>query len=241
MADSTILKGNQLSKASAAEAYKTLRTNIQFSSLDKQLKVLMVTSASQSEGKSTTAANLAITIAQSDKRVLLIDSDLRRPHIHKALSLLNVKGLTNVLVQSIDYKDICNTVGVKNLEVLTSGPKPPNPSELIGTARMESLITTVASEYDTVIIDAPPVLPVTDAAVLSRLVDGVILVVEYGSTSYEMAQEAKDDLERVGANIIGAVLNRYPIEKKVRYNYEYDQDLPKKQSTRSFSKGVRRA
>ncbi len=241
MADSTILKGNQLSKAPAAEAYKTLRTNIQFSSLDKQLKVLMVTSASQSEGKSTTAANLAITIAQSDKRVLLIDSDLRRPHIHKALSLLNVKGLTNVLVQSIDYKDICNTVGVKNLEVLTSGPKPPNPSELIGTARMESLITTVASEYDTVIIDAPPVLPVTDAAVLSRLVDGVILVVEYGSTSYEMAQEAKDDLERVGANIIGAVLNRYPIEKKVRYNYEYDQDLPKKQSTRSFSKGVRRA
>jgi len=143
-------------------------------------------------------------------------------------------------VQSIDYKDICNTVGVKNLEVLTSGPKPPNPSELIGTARMESLITTVASEYDTVIIDAPPVLPVTDAAV-SRLVDGVILVVEYGSTSYEMAQEAKDDLERVGANIIGAVLNRYPIEKKGRYNYEYDQDLLKKQSTRSFSKGVRRA
>ena len=241
MADVTILKSNQSLKASAAEAYKTLRTNIQFSSLDKQLKVLMVTSASQSEGKSTTAANLAITIAQSDKRVLLIDSDLRRPQIHKALSLLNVKGLTNVLVQSIDYKDICNTVGVKNLEVLTSGPKPPNPSELIGTARMESFLAEVARDYDTVIIDAPPVLPVTDAAVLSRLVDGVILVVEYGSTSYEMAQEAKDDLERVGANIIGAVLNRYPIEKKGRYNYEYDQDLPKKQSTRSFSKGVRRA
>lgn len=237
MADSKVIITNESLKSPIAEAYKTLRTNIQFSGLDKELKVIMVTSGQQSEGKSTTAANLAITMAQTDKKVLLIDCDLRRPSLHRAFSILNVKGLTNVLVQDLDYKEICNTVGVKNLEVLTSGPKPPNPSELIGTLKMESFLSEVSSEYDTIIIDAPPVLPVTDAVVLSRLVDGLVLVAAYGVTTYEAAQDSKEALEKVGAKILGVVINGYPFEKSGgRYASYYEDVNDTTKKKRGFGK-----
>lgn len=221
MLKSTKLISNMSMKAPIAEAYKTLRTNIQFSSLDKQTKVIMVTSTSPSEGKSTTASNLAITMAQSDKKVLLIDCDLRKPSIHRAFNLLNTKGLTNVLVEDLDYRDICNTVGVPNLEILTTGPKPPNPSELLGTVKMETFIGMVSQDYDMVIIDTPPVLPVTDAAVLCRVVDGVIFVVDYGQTTFDMAIIAKETLDKVNAKIIGTVINKVPTKGLGRYNYYY--------------------
>jgi capsular exopolysaccharide synthesis family protein len=210
MIKTTKLLFNPSMKAPIAEAYKTLRTNIQFSSLDQELKVILITSVAVADGKSTTSSNLAITMAQSEKRVILIDCDLRKPSIHRAFGVLNAKGLTNVLVEGIDYRTICNTVGVPNLEVLTSGPKPPNPSELLGTAKMESFINKVSQDYDMIILDAPPTLPVTDAAVLSRLADGVIMVISYGTTPHEMAVRAKDSLEKVGARIIGSVINRVP-------------------------------
>lgn len=223
-------------KGSVVEAYKTLRTNIQFLSVEKQLKVMLITSANASEGKSVTASNLAITMAQSDKRVLLIDCDLRKPSLHQAFGLLNEKGMTNVLVEGLDFHDICNTVGIPNLEVLTCGPKPPNPPELLGSLKMEAFIKMVTNEYDIVIIDAPPVLPITDAAVLSRLVDGIIFVIAYGQTSYESAVQAKESLEKVDAKIIGTIINNTPTRGSRAYNYYYyyysDDDLSKRKSKR---------
>ncbi|HPT79058.1 MAG TPA: CpsD/CapB family tyrosine-protein kinase [Candidatus Atribacteria bacterium] len=233
MANSSKLIANHSAKSVAAEAYKTLRTNIQYSSPDKSLKVILVTSFAQSEGKSTTAANLAITLAQSDKRVLLVDCDLRKPSLHRVFGIINAKGVTNVLVQNVDYHEISNMVEIENLEVLTSGPKPPNPSELLGSAKMESFISSVAAEYDMVILDAPPVLPVTDAVVLARLADGVIFVVNYGKTTHEMGVEAKARLEKVNAKILGVVINNTPIRRSGRYEYYYyyeDSDIRRQQA-----------
>ena len=165
----TRLIGSPSIKAPVTEAYKTLRTNIQYSNLDNNLKVILVTSSTQSEGKTSTSSNLAISMAQSDKKVLLIDCDLRRSNVHKLFHILNVKGLTNVLAENMDYHEILNSVGIPNLDILTSGPKPPNPSEILGSTRMEAFMERVSKEYDVIILDAPPILPVADAMVLSKL------------------------------------------------------------------------
>lgn len=208
-------------KSPVVEAYKTLRTNIQFSSVDKEMKVVLVTSPSPSEGKSTTISNLAITMAQADQKVLLIDCDLRKPVIHKVFNIDNVKGITNILVEGIDYKSVLHNVGIENLSILTTGPKPPNPSELLGSARMQEFIASVRKDFDMILIDTAPAVPVTDPAVLSRLVDGVIIVVDYGTSTYEMALKAKENLERVNANILGMVINRVPVTKSYGYYYYY--------------------
>lgn len=213
-------------KSPVVEAYKTLRTNIQFSSVDKEMKVVLVTSPSPSEGKSTTISNLAITMAQADQKVLLIDCDLRKPVIHKVFNIDNVKGITNILVEGIDYKSVLHDVGIENLSILTTGPKPPNPSELLGSARMQEFIASVRKDFDMILIDTVPAVPVTDPAVLSRLVDGVIIVVDYGTSTYEMALKAKENLERVNANILGMVINRVPVTKSYGYYcyYYYYED-----------------
>jgi len=213
-------------KSTVAEAYKILRTNIQFSSLDKQLKVLLITSPGATEGKSTTASNLAIAMAQTDKKVLLIDCDLRKPSIHRVFGLVNEMGLANVLVEGLDYHRISNLVDVPNLEVLTSGPKPPNPPELLGSARMKDFIAKVREEYDTVILDTPPVLPVTDAAILSTLADGVVFVISHGKTQFNMAVQAKENLEKVdsSARIIGTVINNIPSSSSYGHDYYYYYD-----------------
>lgn len=212
-------------KAPVVEAYKMLRTNIQFSNFDDKLKVILVTSSMQEEGKSTISSNLAISMAQTGKKVLLVDCDFRRPSIHNAFHILNVKGLTNVLVEKLDFHAISNSVGIPNLEVLTSGPKPPNPSELLGSTRMETFINNVSKEFDFVILDAPPVLPVTDAMVMTKLVDGVIFVLKYGHVPREMAIKAKESLEMVGAKILGAVINSIPGKNMGYYrNYVYEEN-----------------
>jgi capsular exopolysaccharide synthesis family protein len=148
MSKTTRLIVNQSMKAPVIEAYKTLRTNIQFSNIDDNIKVIMVTSTVQGEGKSATSANLAISIAQSGKKVLLIDCDLRRSSLHRIFHILNSKGLTNVLVEDADYKEFCNTVSVPNLKVLTGGPKPPNPSEQLGSEKMKTFLEKIHDEYD---------------------------------------------------------------------------------------------
>lgn len=200
------------------EAYKTLRTNIQFSGIDKDMRVILLTSADPSVGKSTTSANLAISMAQSDQRVLLIDCDLRKPAVHKLFHLVNKKGLTNILAEGIPYETICNEVGIPNLNVITSGPKPPNPSELLGSQKMKEVLDQIKKDYDVIVLDTPPVLAVTDAAVLSRVVDGVIFVVRYGRTTTDMAARAKENLDRVNANIIGTVINDID---STSYGYTY--------------------
>jgi capsular exopolysaccharide synthesis family protein len=228
-----------LIKAPVEEAYKTLRTNIQFSSLDQERKILLITSASESEGKSTTAANLAIAMAQAGKSVLLVDCDLRKPSINRKFHLPNTKGLTNILAEGLDYREFSNSVGIPGLDILTSGPKPPNPSELLGSSRMETFINMVSQEFDHVILDAPPVLPVTDAAVMSRLADGVILVISYGETSGESAALAKENLKNVNARIIGAVINNTPAKGVGGYySYSYYGETDTKTKKRKSLKQI---
>jgi len=208
-------------KSPVSEAYRILRTNIQFSSPDRELKVILITSSGPDEGKSITAANLAITMAQSNVRVLLIDCDLRKPTVHNAFGLVNMKGLTNILVEGIDYTKLVNVTDVNNLEIIISGPKPPNPAELLGSKKMEEFLNLVRQNYDIVIVDTPPVLPVTDAAVLCQYADGVVLVAGYGMATVDSLLQAKANLERVNARILGVVLNGVPITKNGYYYYYY--------------------
>lgn len=208
-------------KSPIAEAYRMLRTNITFSSIDKDIKSIVVTSSAPSEGKSTTMANLAVTIAQTGKHVLLIDCDLRKPSVHKNFGIMNLNGLTNVIAEHKDYRQCIQNVEVDNLDIMTSGPIPPNPSELLGSRRMDEFVKMVTKDYDMVLIDAPPVGAVTDAAILSTKVDGTILVVSSGSTDISLAQRAKQLLEKVQANIIGVVLNNISEQTVGSYYYHY--------------------
>lgn len=217
---------NGHSRSPVAEAYKTLRTNLQYATFDSSLKSIIVTSCEPGEGKSLTSANLAITIAQNGKKVLLVDCDLRKPMQKRVFNIMAIKGLTNILAEDIDYKEVANDVKVDNLRVITSGPKPPNPAELLGSSKMEEFIHRATSENDIVILDTPPVLPVTDAIVLSRMVDGIIVVLRHGQTTIEAVDIVKRQFEKVGANLLGAVINDVPVnDDSYYYNYyEYYDD-----------------
>jgi len=197
-------------KSRSAEAFRTLRTNIQFSSLDTELKSIVVTSSGSGEGKSTVMANLAITMAESGKRVILVDCDLRKPSIHKKMGVTNSVGLTNVLVQNVKKEDCMAESTVKNLFILTSGPIPPNPAELLGTKKMRDFIEDLKNEFDMVLIDAPPVLAVTDAQILSTIADGVIFVASYGEAQKNAMVDAKELIDKVGGKVIGIVFNKVP-------------------------------
>lgn len=222
--DKLIINGNP--RSPIAESYRTLRTNLQYAAFDSSLKSIIITSCGPAEGKSLTAANLAVTIAQDNKKVLLVDCDLRKPMLRKIFNIMNPRGLTNVLAEDIDYREVLNTVKVDNLNVIVSGPKPPNPSEILGSSRMEEFLNEVTSDYELVILDTPPVLPVTDATVLSRFVDGLIVVLRYGQTTIEATEGVRSQLEKVGANVLGAVINDIPTDDdKYYYNYyDYYED-----------------
>lgn len=205
-----------------SEAYRVLRTNLQFSSLDKPLKTLLITSASPTEGKSTTAANLGVVMAQAGLSVIVVDSDLRRPVLHKLFDLNNSRGLTTSLLQEGGGLDGClQETGIENLKVLTSGPLPPNPSELLGSQRMRQLIEQLKGKADAVVFDSPPALAVTDAAVLGNEVDGVLLVVGSGQTRREVVQRARETLTSVGATVLGATLNKLSERSASGYYYYY--------------------
>ncbi len=203
-----------------AEAYRALRTNLEFSNLDKSLRALLVTSAGAEEGKSTTLANLAVTIAQSGKRVILVDADLRRPTQHQIFELKNNAGLTDMarddaLLAAPPLQDS----GVPNLQILTSGQLPPNPAEILGSKRMSDILAALLERADLILFDAPPVLAVTDAVVLSAKMDGVLLVVSAGKTKRESAKKARAQLEKINARILGAVVNNVKAEKGASYYY----------------------
>ena len=211
-------------KSPISEAYRILRTNIQFSSLDKPIRTLLVTSANPSEGKSTTASNLAAVMAQTGQKVVLIDTDLRRPVIHKVFNVPNNIGLTSALLTPPDPTTLAHLIQpteIKNLSVLTSGPLPPNPSELLGSHRMGDLIEALKSVADIVIFDSPPALAVTDSAVLARQLDGVLLVVDSGETREPLARRAVEELSKVGAHILGVALNRLSPTNTDGYYYYY--------------------
>lgn len=217
-------------KSRAAEAFRTLRTNIQFSGLDDSLSSIVVTSSRPSEGKSTVLINLAITIAQSGKKVLVIDCDLRRPTVHKKLGLPNAEGLTNLLIQDKEsFDEVVLTTKVPNLSALTSGPTPPNPAELLGTKRMKSIIRQLTGSFDMVLIDAPPVIAVTDAQILATIAEGTLIVTSYGATEKFGLVKTKELLDKVGAKVLGVVINKVP-EKSEHYYYgKYDNSYYKQE------------
>ena len=207
-------------KNPAAEAYRVLRTSIQFAQTGKELKTIALTSCTPNEGKSTTVANLAVVLTQAGKSVLLIDCDMRNPTVHKNFKLSNKVGLSSCISMGTALEDAVQATGITNLEALTSGVIPPNPSELLGSERMQQILERAREEYDYVLIDTPPVLPVTDALVLSRIVDGVVLVLDSGEVKVEMARDVKNQLVHAGANILGVVLNKVRSEHH-GYGYGY--------------------
>lgn len=193
-----------------SETFRILRTNVQFASIDKDLNSVLVTSAEPTEGKTTIASNLAAVFAQSGRKTMLIDADLRRPNLHKKFDLNNSRGLTSIFYQRmnniIDNDDSILKSPIENLQVLTTGKLPPNPSEILASTRMRQLIERIKKEMDMVILDTPPVLAVTDAVVLSPLVDGVLIVVASGKTSVTAVRNMVEQLERSKAKILGVVL-----------------------------------
>lgn len=208
-------------KSTSSEAFRTLRTNIQFANIDKNIKSIAMTSPNPDEGKSTVLVNLAITMAHADQKVLLIDGDLRKPTLHKYFEVIESAGLTNILMDNGEEGNRIQKISeVPGLEVITSGPIPPNPSELLSSERMKQFIDRMKEKYDIVLIDAPPIGVVTDAAILSTIVEGTLLVCRQGETLIESVEFAKEKLEKVKANILGVVLNGVKRTGK-KYDYYY--------------------
>jgi capsular exopolysaccharide synthesis family protein len=198
-------------RSPAAEAYRTLRTNLTFAALDNPIETLVVTSAAPGEDKSTILANLAVTMAQGERRIILVDADLRRPGLHEIFGVANDRGLTTMIVEEAALGDPpLIDVGVDNLWLVPSGPLPPNPTDILGSRKMEEAIAVLKTRADVILFDAPPVVAVTDAAVLGTKVDGVLLVVCAGRTRREHAQRARELLERGHVRVVGAVLNDAP-------------------------------
>jgi capsular exopolysaccharide synthesis family protein len=220
-----------------SEAYRVLRTGIQFSAVDApDNSILLVTSPNPSEGKSLTAGNLAVVMAQSGKNVLLVDADLRRPRQHQVFGVTKNSGLTNLMLEyNPNASESATTAlikqfiqepktGVSGLHILASGPIPPNPSELLGSAKMRALLKTLSSHFDVVILDSPPVLAVTDAVLISTQVDSVLLVLDSGRTKKPHLQQANEMLREVNAHVIGTVLNRLSSRGDGYYYYYYYQN-----------------
>ena len=210
-------------KSMAAESYRTLRTNIQYSSFDKAYRIIVVTSAEPEEGKSTTAGNLALCMAEGDKKVILIDCDLRKPSLHKKFKTSNLLGLSDVIIGKADLDSVTHRYN-KNLFLLTSGKIPPNPSEMISSKAMSHLLESLKDTFEYIIIDTPPLKVFSDSQILSTKADGTILVVRAEKTKKESAKSAIDLLKNVKANIIGIVLNGIDVSgNKYYYDYEYKQ------------------
>lgn len=204
-----------------SEQFRTLRSNITFSAVDKEMKTILVTSALPGDGKSTISANLATLFAQDGKRVLFIDADMRKPTVQYTFSLTNAAGLSTVLTQQRLAGEVIRESEISpNLHIMTSGPIPPNPAELLGSRSMTVLMNDMAQQYDLIVFDAPPVLSVTDAQLLANKVDGTLLVVNTGVTEKENIEKAKDQLENAQARILGAVMNNFELDKD-HYYYQY--------------------
>ncbi len=210
------------SHSMASEAFRVLRTNLRFAGVDRPLKTLLITSPSPSEGKSLTTANLGAALAQAGERVILVDADLHRPRLHRVFSLRNNRGVTSALLEEHpDLDGLLQESTVPGLQILTSGPLPPNASELLGSARMRELLAALGSQADVLLLDSPPATALADAAVLATQTDGVLLVLDSGATRREVARRAMEALHRVNARVVGAILNRLPTSGGGYYYYYY--------------------
>jgi capsular exopolysaccharide synthesis family protein len=208
-------------KSPVAEAYRSIRTSLDYLSPDKTLKSIMVTSSGAGEGKSFMISNLAITIAQNGNNVIIIDADLRKPMQHRFFDMTNFEGLSNILTGEIDFTEAKRETGIENIELVSTGVIPPNPAELLDSQKMQGVIDKAEQEADIVLVDVPPIIPVTDAVLLSKSVDGVLLVIASHETEREMLVKAKEQLDLAEANILGTVLNKYPADKKGKHYNQY--------------------
>lgn len=211
-------------KSGIAEQYRTVRTNLQFSFLDPNYKVLAIMSALPSEGKSTVSANLAVSFAEDNKKVLLIDVDLRRPTVHRTFKVSNRYGISNVISSSsntVNISEMIDNTEIDNLDVLTSGPIPPNPAELLGSERLSQLLDFLKEKYDLIILDAPPIDTVTDGQIVASHADGVALVIPQGIATKDAVERAVRLLKRVNANILGAIMNRFNSQDAGGYYGDY--------------------
>lgn len=210
-------------KANQAEQFRTIRTNINFAQLEKNVKSLLVSSSIPNEGKSTLTANLAYVMAQTGKKVLLIDADLRKPTVHRTFKLNNTEGLTTLIADeddSVKFNQVVQYSRELNLYFLPSGPVPPNPSELLGSAKMRSILTTLENHFDLIIFDAPPITAVTDPQILATLVDGVVFVIRQGFVGKDKVKEAILSLQNLKTTILGYVFNDVPKSSGKYYYYE---------------------
>ncbi len=199
-----------------SEAYRTLRTNLEFTALNRALHAFVVTSPAPNEGKSVALANLAVTMARGGRSVIIVDADMRRPAQHELFGVANEQGLSSTLLDpSLIASPPLQATGIEGLRLLSSGPKPPNPAELLASPRMAELIASVKALADIVLFDAPPVVPVTDAAILGARTDGVLLVLQAGKTKREHAARARTLLEQVGAHIIGTALTNARVDSEL--------------------------
>lgn len=211
-------------KSPIAEQYRTIRTNIEFMAVDKEIQVLLVTSATQSEGKSTTSSNLAVAYAQQGKSVLIIDTDMRRPTVHYTFKVANGLGLSSLLTRQAELEKAIIPTKIDNLSILTAGPIPPNPAELLSSKAMGNLIGQLREKYNVIILDAPPLLQVADSRITSKLTDGVVLVVSCVTSDRQLVLKAKEQLEMAEAKILGVVLNRRELTDDSAYQYYYSYE-----------------
>ena len=227
--------GSALAAATSwAEAFRVLRTNMQYIEVDHEQRVFVVTSSLPQEGKSTTAVNLGVTLALTHQRVALVECDLRRPMIAKRLGLDGAVGTTSVLIGKVGLREAMQSYGDTGLQVLACGPIPPNPSELLQSKAMETLLAQLRAEYDVVLLDAPPLLPVTDAALLTAQADGALVVVRHGKTTHDQLAHAIERLEAVDARALGVVLNMVPAKRRggETYSYTYQYDYASRPASR---------
>lgn len=208
-------------KSFILEQFRTIRTNIKFSMPDQQLKTILITSSTPGEGKSTNAANLGVIFAQEGKRVLIIDGDMRKPTLHHTFKTFNKVGLSNILAKKATLYDAVQETFIVGLNVLTSGPVPPNPSELLSTRALDILLLDVKKDYDLIIIDSPPLLSVSDSQILANKCDGTILILNTGRVDKKIAKKAKAILSSSHTKILGVVLNNYKTPSHHNYYEEY--------------------
>lgn len=212
-------------KSPISEAYRTIRTNIEFSNLDEEIKTIVVTSSQQNEGKSTVIANLAVSFASmEDKKVLVVEGDLRNPTVHRMFNVSNTHGITEILTNQKSFGECVHVTEVDGLHVLSCGKIPPNPSEMLGSKKMKFFIESLKDRYDYIFIDAPPIGIITDAGVISTYADGTMLIVASKEVDVEMVKVAKERLEKVNANVLGVVLNKFEEASGSYgyYNYYYE-------------------